>query len=271
MWKVELSLFFIEGCKKTILVFALHGQCCQFTPMTSEDTTEAGSVHHLNGAWPVHCNTEHVSRGEAALNDPDKFVWCNCAVVNVHTVALKQPWFHTCNKYKHTQLLKNTCGFKAILWLTGISGLICVFCKGSVKLKTMPEGNVNTNFSCHLHSDSRHLGGSLTSVLWVQNNKMDSRVNPTGTPSSCIKMATVQIQRCKRRVKVHIYILYIEHSWANSHIVVVWKRNIVLLQSKIIQKQTKKDELFTKWRHKNISKHHLDLCAIRVFVSISFI
>lgn len=26
----------------------------------------------------------------------------------------------------------------------------------------------------------------------------------------------------------------------------------------------KKDELFTKWRHKNISKHHLDLCAIRV-------
>lgn len=30
---------------------------------------------------------------------------------------------------------------------------------------------------------------------------------------------------------------------------------------------TKKNEIFTKWRHKNISKHYLDLCAIRVFVS----
>lgn len=28
-----------------------------------------------------------------------------------------------------------------------------------------------------------------------------------------------------------------------------------------------KNEIFTKWRHKNISKDFLDLCAIRVFVS----
>lgn len=28
-----------------------------------------------------------------------------------------------------------------------------------------------------------------------------------------------------------------------------------------------KNEIFTKWRHKNISKHYLHLCAIRVFVS----
>lgn len=72
-------------------MFALHGQCCQFTPMTSEDTTEAGSVHHFNGARPLDCNTEQVSRGGAALNDPNEFAWCNHAVVDLQTVALKHP------------------------------------------------------------------------------------------------------------------------------------------------------------------------------------
>lgn len=77
-------------------------------------------------------------------------------------------------------------------------------------------------------------------------------------------MATIQIQRCKnKRVKVHIYILYIEYSWANSHIMVALKKESC---SKAKEYQMKK--LFTKWRHKNISKHYLDLCAIRVFVSV---
>lgn len=59
--------------------------------MTSEDTTEAGSVHHFNGARTLDCHTEQVSRVGATQNDPNGFVCCYHAVVDLQTVALKHP------------------------------------------------------------------------------------------------------------------------------------------------------------------------------------
>lgn len=172
MWKVELSLFFFfpyhpRGAK-TILVFALHGRCCQFTPMTSEDTTEAGSVHHFNGARPLDCNTEQIGRGGgAAPNDPNEFVWWNHAVVDLQTVALKHPWFHTC--VINTNTLTTV---KKYLWLSGcMTGrdLRVEFLYRELSSKQIRRAN--TNFSRHLHSDGSHLGGRLVSVVWVQNNQ----------------------------------------------------------------------------------------------------
>lgn len=128
---------------------------------------------------------------------------------------------YICNKYKHTDnCSKNTCVFQAVLWLIGISGLICVFYEGSVKLKTKPEGSVNTNFSRHLYSDGSHLGGRRASLVWVQNNDKDFTLNPIGTHSGCGENGYCPNSKSKKRVKVHIYILYIEHSWAISHIMV---------------------------------------------------
>lgn len=59
-------------------------------------------------------------------------------------------------------------------------------------------------------------------------------------PSGCDKIATVQIQRYKRGVKVHIYILYIEHSWANSHIMVALeKEHNPAVKQNIMKTETK--------------------------------
>lgn len=103
-------------------------------------------------------------------------------VVDLHAAALKHPWFHTCEINTNTV----TDGENTWLFVAGM----------------------NTDASRHLRSDSRHLGG----IGGVETIKRISN------PLSCSKMATVQIQRCKRRVEVHIYILDWV-IWANSHII----------------------------------------------------
>lgn len=56
-----------------------------------------------------------------------------------------------------------------------------------------------------------------TTFIWTVASLGINKLNLTGIPSGCDKIATVQIQRYKRGLKVHIYKLYTEHSWANSH------------------------------------------------------
>lgn len=58
---------------------------------------------------------------------------------------------------------------------------------------------------------------------------------------------------------MHIYILYIERSRANSHTTVAWKVTLKQINQR-------KNDLFTKWRRKNIFRDGLDWCAIRAFL-----
>lgn len=64
---------FLRGAE-TMLVFALHGWCCRFTPVTSRATTE-GSASHFNGTQPLNRDTGHVNSREATLNDPTDFLF----------------------------------------------------------------------------------------------------------------------------------------------------------------------------------------------------
>lgn len=78
-------------------------------------------------------------------------------------------------------------------------GLSFVFHEGPVKLKNNTKGDVNANLSRRLPSDSSHLGGRLVSVVLVENNEEDFALNPTGTPSGCVKMAAVQNQKIQNQ------------------------------------------------------------------------
>lgn len=153
MWKVQLSL--IWGGGGTILVFALHGCCCQCTAVT-----EAGSVHQL---IPPRLLTLSRRVGRRRRSQWSQFVqrWPPDSSSETSTNSYRS------NKYKHWQLLKNTCSSQ--------SACEFVFCEGLSQTKNSPTGGswggcwrgVRWNPSHHLHSDSSPCGGRL--VLRTQN------------------------------------------------------------------------------------------------------
>lgn len=143
---------FFQGCKNNPCV-------CLAWPVLSVHSNDL----RLRQVLCVGPSTVILSRESRKRSRMSLFWWIHAAV-DLQTVALKHPWFHTC--VINTNTLTTV---KKYLWLLGIES---AFRKGSVKLKQSQRAMLTLTFHVTFIRTAAILAGGLVSVQ--KNNHLKS-------------------------------------------------------------------------------------------------